>query len=74
LQLVYSITFAALKNTSVTTEDNNARRSIGDCDEVARITYSRYEPWGAIDSFRAGEPTLGVVDLEKGKGSSVRGV
>jgi len=72
--LVYNIAFSSFKNTPIIADDSNVSISLGDHDEDAHITYSKYEPWGTKYSFVAGEPALGVAEPKERKRSSTGGM
>jgi len=67
--MVYSFSSAPPKNLFVTIEDRNTGISLGNHDEVACITYSRYDLGGTVDPLSVTEPTPRITELKKGKES-----
>lgn len=63
--MVYNVTFAPLENFSVTTEDRNTRKSLGDRDEVACITYPKYDPGGTTNPLIVRNITLRNIEFEE---------
>lgn len=61
--MVYSFAYAPPKNCAVTTKDRNAGKSLGNCDEVACITYSGYDLGGIVDPLTISKLTPGVMEF-----------
>ena len=65
--MVYSFTSALVENFSITTEDRNGGRSLGNHDDVACITYSRYDLGGTVDPLTISKLTPTVTKFEERK-------
>lgn len=66
--MVYSVSLAPLENFSIIAEDRNTRRSLGNRDEAACITYLGYKPGSTIDPLTISEFTHIVTEFEERQG------
>ncbi len=64
----YSFTSSPLENCSITTEDRNTGRSLGNHDEVACISYSGCDLGSTTDPLLVTKLTPRITEFEEGQG------
>jgi len=66
--MIYSFTCSPPDNFSLTTKDRNLGRSLGNCDEIACITYSGHDLGGTTDPLSFTKPAPRITEFAKIKG------